>query len=368
MSGAARWREAVLAIVAKDLRLFLRDRFYVLVSVLSLVAFAALFWILPASVQSTASVGVHLPGGHPMLALGMARAAQEGFELVPFDSEEALNDAVAAGDDVLAGLSFPPGFLDDVTAGRETTVRVLLAGEAPEGLRPALGGAVRELAFFAAGDELPVALPDTEDLVVGGEGGGDREPLPLREQLRPLLLFVVLVTEMFALASLVAVELAQRTVSAVLATPVRTGQLLAAKALLGTLLAFGQVLLIAAVTGTLAHAPVLVVVTLLLGAGLVTGVGLLAGAAGQDFVATVFWSMLFIVPLAVPAFAVLFPGTPDLWIRALPSHGLVRVLVGATGHGEGWAEAWPHLAALAGWCAATLGVGSVVLGRRAARV
>lgn len=366
MSDASRSRDAVLAVVAKDLRLFRRDRFYVLVSALSLVAFAALFWVLPASVQSTASVGVHLPGGHPLLALGMARAADEGFELVPFESEEALGDAVAAGDGVLAGLSFPRGFLDDVTAGRETTVRVLLAGEAPDGLRPALSGAVRELAFLAAGNQPPVTLPDTEGLVVGGEGG--REPLPLREQLRPLLLFVVLVTEMFALASLVALELAQRTVSAVLVTPVRTGQLLAAKALLGTLLAFGQVLLVAAVTGTLAHAPALVVVTLLLGAGLVTGVGLLAGAAGQDFVATVFWSMLFVVPLAVPAFAVLFPGTPDLWIRALPSHGLVRVLVGATGHGEGWAEAWPHLAALAGWCAATLAVGSVVLGRRATRV
>jgi ABC-2 type transport system permease protein len=362
---------AVAAIVAKDVRLFARDRFYVLISVMGLVLFVGLFWALPATVETTVRVGVHLPGAETLLrgALvaggpGLAEAAEQGLEVAAYGSAAELEEAVADGD-AAAGLDFPRGFLEDATSGRATTVRVLIAGEAPEGLRPMLDGAVREIAFALAGDEPPVLLPDLREMVLGVDRSGT--PLSLRDQLRPLLIFVVLLMEMFALASLVAVELAQRTVTAVLVTPARVSDLLAAKTVLGATLAFGQALLIVLATGTLAHAPGLILLALLLGAILATGFGLLAGATGGDFVTIVFVSVLFFVPLAIPAFAVLFPGTPAMWIRLLPSHGLVEVLVGTTAYGEGWAEAWPHLVGLAAWGAAIFALATVVLGRRVQR-
>jgi ABC-2 type transport system permease protein len=362
---------AVRAIVAKDVRLFARDRFYVLISVMSLVLFAALFWALPATVEATVRVGVHLPGAETLLrgALaaggpGVTQAAEQGLEISVHRSAADLERAVA-DEEAAAGLDFPPGFLEDVTAGRPTTVRVLLAGEAPEGLRPMLEGAVREIAFAIAGDEPPVVLPDLREMILGVDRSD--APLSLRDQLRPLLIFVVLLMEMFALASLVAIELAQRTITAVLVTPARVGDVLAAKTALGTAMAFGQALLIALVTGTLSHAPGVILLALLLGAVLATGFGLLAGATGGDFVTIVFVSVLFFVPLAIPAFAVLFPGTPALWIRLLPTYGLVEVLVGTTAYGEGWVEAWPYLLGLAAWGAATFGVGTAVLGRRVRR-
>jgi ABC-2 type transport system permease protein len=363
---------AVAAIVAKDVRLFARDRFYVLISALGLILFAGVYWALPATVESTVRVGVHLPGAETLLrgALaaggpGVAEAAEQGLQISVHRSAEDLERAVA-DEEAVAGLDFPEGFLEDVTAGRATTVRVLLAGEAPEGLRPMLDGAVREIAFAVAGDEPPVVLPDLRQMILGVDRAD--APLSLRDQLRPLLIFVVLLMEMFALAALVAVELAQRTVTAVLVTPARISDVLAAKTILGTALAFGQALLIALVTGTLAHAPGVILLALLLGAVLVTGFGLLAGATGGDFVTIVFVSVLFFVPLAIPAFAVLFPGTPALWIQLLPSYGLVEVLVRTAGYGEGWTEAWPYLLGLAAWGAATFGVGTAVLGRRVQRV
>jgi ABC-2 type transport system permease protein len=373
--------DVVAAIVAKDLRLFARDRFYVLISVMTLVLFGALFWVLPSSVETRAPVGVHLPGAQELLEQGLAAAAAQGLgapdepglgqagaqglEIVGYDSPRALEDAVAEGDEVLAGLSFPEGFLRDVTAGRPTTVRVLVAGQAPEALRPALEGAVREVAFAIAGEGLPVTLPALEEMVVGVDRSD--APLSLRDQLRPLLIFVVLLMEMFALAALVAVEIAQRTATAVLVTPARASDLLAAKTVLGTGLAFGQALLISLVTGTLTHAPGLILLALLLGAVLVTGFGLIAGSTGRDFIAIVFFSVLFFVPLAIPAFSVLFPGTPALWVRLLPTYGLVEVLVRTSGYGEGWGEAWPYLAVLAVWCLAAFGAGTAVLGWRVRR-
>ncbi len=361
----AHTRNAVTAIVAKDVRLFLRDRFYLFITVLGLVMFGGLFWVLPATVEEQLPVGVHLPGAEALLEAGLDDAGEEGLDVTVFRSAEALEEAVAAGDDLVAGLDFPADFLAAAAAGRPTTVRVLIAGQAPEGLQGALAAGVREIAHELAGNPLPVTMPELDEMVLGVDRAGD--PVALREQLRPLLIFVVLLMEMFALASLVAIEIAQRTAAAVLVTPARVGDLLAAKALLGTGLAFGQAVLIALVTGTLVHAPALILLALLLGALLVTGFGLMAGATGQDFVAIVFWSVLFFIPLMVPAFAVLFPGTPALWVQALPSYGLVETLVRTTTRGAGWAEVWPYLAVLAAWCAVAFAAGTAVLARRVAR-
>jgi ABC-2 type transport system permease protein len=362
MAGGA---DAVRAIVAKDLRLFARDRFYAFVSVLGIVAYAALFWALPATVEATIGLGVHLPGGEALLQGDLDAAGEEGFDVAVFDSSSALENAVAEGDDVVAGLDFPEGFLQATMAGEATTVRVLLAGEAPVELRDALTALVREVAFALSGEEPPVTIPDAEEIVLGVDRADD--PVPLRDELRPLLIFLVLMVEMFALASLVAVEIAQRTVSAVLVTPARVIDLLAAKGLLGTGLAFSQALLLALVTGALLTAPGVLVVALLLGAVLVTGFGLIAGSIGKDFVAIVFWSVLFFIPLAIPAFSLLFPGSPGLAVRVLPTYGLAEALLRATAHGAGFAETWPHLALLAAWGAAAFVAGAVVLGWRAAR-
>jgi ABC-2 type transport system permease protein len=356
---------AVRAIIAKDLRLFARDRFYAFVSVLGLVAYAIIFWVLPATVETTIAVGVHLPGGEELLTANLDESTEEGLDVVVYDSSAALEAAVLEGEDVAAGLDFPDGFLPATLAGEETTVRVLLTGGAPEELRDALVAGVREIGFAIAGAEPPVTLPSAEEIVLGVDRAGD--PVSLREQLRPLLIFFVLMMEMFALAALVAVELAQRTVSAVLVTPTRVVDLLAAKALLGTALAFGQAVLLALVTGTLAHSPVLLLAALLLGSVLVTGVGLIAGTLGQEFIAIVFWSVLFFIPLAVPAFAMLYPGTPSLWVQALPTYGLAEILLRATAYGEGWAQLWPYVGLLAVWGAVAFAAGAVVLGRRAVR-
>ena len=353
----------VVAIIGKDLRLFFRDRFYLFISALGLVLFGGLFWLLPDTVETELHVGIHAPGLDALLTEAEEDAADDGLALTVVDSVEELETAVADGDELAAGLSFPEDFVAAIAAGDPTTVRLLLSSDAPEGLRSALAGVAREAAFAIAGDDPPVEVPELDAMVLGTDRADD--PLSLREQLRPLIVFVVLMMEMFALASLVATEIAQRTVTAIVTTPARISDVLAAKATLGTLLAFSQAVLIALVTASLGHQPGLVLVTLALGALLVTGVGLLAGASGGDFIAVVFWSVLFFVPLAIPAFAVLFPGTPALWVQALPSHGLVETLVRTTGYGEGWAQAWPYLGVLVAWCVAVLAIGTAVLARRA---
>lgn len=366
--------DRVLAIAAKDLRLFARDPFFTLVSVLGLGFYALVFWLLPATVEESVPVGLHLPGVQPQVLEAVTAGADEGFALRVYPSSRALQDAVREGEQVVAGLDLPAGFLDPALGATAAApgpdaapprVRLLLGGDVPPAVRDALGGVVRELALSLSGQPPPVDLPPAEQLVLGVDRAGD--PVTVREQLRPLLVFFVLLVEMFALASLVAVELAQRTITAVLATPARVVDVLAAKTLLGTGLAFGQAALLAAATLLLATRPGVVLLALLLGAVLVTGLGLLVGSLGQDFLTTVFLSVLLFVPLAIPAFAVLFPGSPAGWVRALPTAGLAEVLVRVTTDAAGFGELWPQLALLAGWGALAWVVGAAILRRRVVR-
>jgi ABC-2 type transport system permease protein len=359
----------VRTILAKDAREFARDRFYVLVSILGLVFYVGIFWVLPSTVEETVGLGIHLEDAGPLLgSLGVeALGSQvEGLEVVAFDSSDDLEAAVADGQQVVAGVDFPAGFLRDVAAGDRVSVRVLLPGDAPEELRPALTGLVREAAFAVAGEAPPVTPPDLQDVVVGTDRTGVQ--VPLRDRMRPLFVFFVLLMEMFALASLVAAEIHQRTITAVLVTPARVADVLVAKATLGTLLAFGQAMLLVFATGSAGRGLPLLTVALLLGAILVTGVALIAGATGQDFVGIVFWSVLFMVPLAIPAFSALYPGSAAAWVQALPTYGLVQVLLGVTAYGEGWGDVLPDLAALTVWGVLVLTAGVLVLSRRVVRV
>lgn len=70
------------------------------------------------------------------------------------------------------------------------------------------------------------------------------------------------------------------------------------------------------------------------------------------------------IPMMIPAFGLLFPGSASLWIRAIPSFGLVETLTGATVYGEGWAESLPNLALLAAWTVAAFVVGLGILKRK----
>ena len=209
-------------------------------------------------------------------------------------------------------------------------------------------------------------MPNEEEVLLGVDRAGDQ--VSLQETMRPLFVFFMLLVEMMALATLVAAEIQQRTVSAILVTPTTVTDFLIAKAILGTVLAFSQAALLMLLIGSFGANSAVLLVALLLGAILMTGFGLWAGSAGRDFISIIFWSMLFLIPLAIPSIAVLFPGTAATWIQALPSWGLVEAIVGATAYGDGFGELARPLISLAGWCVVAFAAGLMVLKRRVVRL
>jgi ABC-2 type transport system permease protein len=334
-------------------------------TILGLVFYVAIYWFLPDTVDETFEVGVHATGFDTLIG-GATRVDGQGIEVTTFDSAEELEAAVSGEGEttVSMGLAFPDDFLAAASEGRVTTVTVYVAGDLPPQLRATMTGLVREIAFAAAGSDLPVTLLAQEEVVLGEDRTGDQ--VSLQQNMGPLLIFFILMVETFALAGLVASEIQSRTVTAVLITPVRMSEFLTAKAIFGTLLAFSQAVLLALLIGMLGTSTIALLITLLLGALLVTGLGLVAGSSGRDFMGILFWSMLFMIPLMVPAIAALFPGTAAAWVTILPSYGLVEAIVRTTAYGDTLIDILPFLAMLAAWCVVTFAAGLFTLRRKVA--
>ncbi len=363
------------AILRKDLREFSRDRLWLVLTIFGLAMFTAVFWLLPASVDETIRVGVY-PADLAETLLALESPADEGqggqgLEVVSFASDGALRAVVGGGKerrgeaaDVAVGLAFPEDFAVRVARGDRATVTVYVQSGVPAEVRGAMESAVREIAYLAAaagaGADPVSVVPVTMSTVVLGEDRAGRQ-VSMQERMRPLLAFFVLMMESMALASLIAVEIQRRTVTALLVTPARLSDVLAAKTILGTGLAFSQAVLLLALTRSFGAGWSVLLAAALLGAVIATGTALISGSAGRDFIGTLFFGMALLLPLAIPAVTVLLPGSVALWVKALPTYGVITALVGVTAYGESWAELWRPLALAALWCVAILGAGLGVL-------
>lgn len=396
-------------LLRKELIAYSRDLVYVGLTIALLIVLPLLFRLMPDSVDESITLAVAPPlptmvreARSELLAGGaspeqLARldeldvAPEEGLDLLGVDSAAQVaglvegtleawrtaEGAIVVRDpatepepagaeraDADIGIAFPAGFIADVVAGEPgIAVTVYADAAVPPEVRAAMGSFVRELANAIAGRELPATFPAEDEIVLGSDRVGDQ--VTLRERMRPLLLFMILLMETFAMASLVSTEVAQRTVTAVLVTPARVSDFLIAKAVFGTILSLSQALIVLAlVGGVTAQNWSLLLTTLLVGAAMFTGVALFVGSAGKDFMGQLFWAMLFTIPLLIPAVATLFPGSAAWWVQAIPTYPIIDLLVGTTLYGATWSDAWPSLAYAAGWLVVLFGAGWITLRRK----
>jgi len=95
-----------------------------------------------------------------------------------------------------------------------------------------------------------------------------------------------------------------------------------------------------------------------------TGVAMVVGSAGRDFIENLFLTVALVIPLAIPAFSALFPGLGAAWVRFVPSYGIMQILTEVTVYGTGIQELMvPLLSALA-WVAGIFVLGILVLSKK----
>ncbi len=383
-------RPAVIwSIVKKDLTDYSRDKLWVFLSLFTLLAMIIVFWMLPDSVDESIAVGVS--GVQDSAAFAALQATEEeGLRLISFENPADLRSVIAGektawrvdnrivvSDDggepteseeltITMGLAFPADFFEATASGRKTTVEVFVDGQVPEEIRTAMSSMVRELAFAVAGNQLPVVAPEEVYVVLGEDRLGNQ--VSPQESFRPLIVFMILLMEMFGMSSLIAREIQNRTVIALLVTPAKTSDILAAKGITGVAMGLSQAVVLLVAVNVLSTQPVLLLVLMLLGAVMVSGTAMIAGTFGRDFMSNLFYGFTFMIPLLIPAFGALFPGSASAWVKVLPSYPLVQGLVNVTMYGDGWADSLNELGMLLAWCVALFSIGWVVLKRKVEKI
>jgi len=346
---------AIRALLKKDLALFMANRFYMLMTIVGLVFYIAMYFILPRTVDETLKLAMYAP---QMPLAFQQLTGQPGADVKLFDSVDSLKQAVQKGD-YQAGIALPPDVLDTWAAGGSPTVSIYCAAGSPPEVADAIVALVKELSYAQTGHALAF---DMQQEVLGPDMLGQQ--VALRDRMRPVLAAFILLLEIMSLASLISVEIEQGTARALLITPMRPAELYAGKALIGLGTALVQVLLFMGVVGGFNHQPLIVLTTLGVGSAMAVGVGFLLAALARDVLAVTGWGVLVFVVLAIPGIGALIPGLLSCWAKVIPSYFLTDTLSRVADYGVGWSDVAGNLAILAGFTALTVVVGVIALRRR----
>lgn len=329
--------QIVRTLIVKDITLFFRNRFFAFISVLGLVAYITIYFLLPNSVDETLRIGIYAPELPPVFD---ELIEAEGLEVQQMDSVQALKSAVLEAE-VTAGYVLPEDIMGVIASGEKPVIQIFFPASLPQEARDIYTIMLKELAFSMVGK--PINIEVTEE-VLGVDLVGRQ--IPIRDRLLPLIAVFVLMMETLGLSTLLSEELENQTLQALLITPLTIRKLFFGKGATGTGMAFIQAVLLIAVTGGLSNQPGLIMLALLLGAFLVTGIGFLLASVGRDLMGILAWGILAILILSLPAIGLLFPGTITNWVKLIPSYYLVDTVNRAINYGISNSDAIRNLGIL----------------------
>lgn len=352
----------VRTLVVKDLMLYFRNRYFALITILGTAIYILLYLALPNSVDETFAVAVYAPSLPDNLSQFLGN---NQMKIASMESEDALREAVISLD-YMAGLVLTPDVLAGILSGAQTQVTVYFVSDAPpemvDALTTVLRFAFNDWHYALRGESLAL---DLQPEMVGVDMLGQQ--IPFRNRLLPLLAVMMLMIEVMGLGSLIAEETTAGTLRALLITPVTVPILFIAKTLMGVLLAFIPALAMMTLTGNMAHEPLLIITTLLLGAVVATGLAFLIASASEGMMTVIAWGMLTIIIMMLPSYGVVFPGTTSDWVRLIPSYYLFDTVHQVVNFGASWSAVLPNLLILSGMGIVILLMGVAVMQRRLAR-
>jgi ABC-2 type transport system permease protein len=345
----------IKALLKKDIRLFVSNRFYFILTAVGLIFYVGAYFILPSKVDEKLSLAMYASVMPPAFAQVLH---QEGAEIHLFADENALKQAVLDGDYQVA-IALPPDIMDTWKAGGKPKIAVYYSTIAPPEISSAIVLLVKELSYAQTGQTLNF-VTDVETLGTDTLGA----QIALRDRMRPLLAVFMLLFEVLTLASLITVEIEQGTARALLVTPMRVSDLFLAKGILGISLALGQALLFMAIVGGFSHQPLIMFTALLIGSMMVVGIGFLLASVARDVMAVTGWGMLILIFFAIPGFGNAIPGLLSNWAKVIPSFYLTDTVNRIANYGAGWSDVAVNLVVLTGFTVVVLLSGMFVLRRR----
>jgi ABC-2 type transport system permease protein len=347
----------IAVLIKKDLSLYFKNRFFALVTVLGLVFYLVVFFLLPKTVDETLELGWYAP---ELPGLVIEELQEEGLILNVYGSDAALQQAVLAGDE-LVGISLPLDFIQQLASGAKPIVIIYFQSSVPDEFRSAYTILLEELGYLLANQSLNV---EVEEVMLGSDMVGQQ--VPPRQRMLPVMVVFILMIESWGLASLISSEAEAGTLRALLVTPLRVEGLFISKGATGMLMAFSQVALLLAIAGGFRNQPLLMILLLLLGSLLVTGLSFLVASVSRDMMSVLGWGMLSMIILAIPSFNILLPGLASNWIKIIPSYYMVDSIYRVINFDSDWNQLGGSMLVLLGFAVAFFSLGVLAMNRRLA--
>jgi ABC-2 type transport system permease protein len=177
---------------------------------------------------------------------------------------------------------------------------------------------------------------------------GDGASVPWEKRLLPLIvLLAIILGGSVVPAALLVEEKQKRTLRALTTTAASLGEVFAAKGLLGVIVSMIMAVITLLLNRAWGPEPLLLLLSLGLGAVMAACIGILLGAFIKDmnmFMTVVKASGIL---LYAPALVYMFPGIPQ-WIgRIFPTYYIIQPALEITQQGGAWADVAPELAVLA---------------------
>jgi ABC-2 type transport system permease protein len=329
----------IFALVRKDISLYFKNKFFAFVTILALVAYIGLFFLMPKTVNEKISLGFYAPSFPDAV---WDHYKSEEVNLFHYSSLDSLKQAVT-DDKASVGFAFPDDFLQKMYSGEQPNAQIFIKSDLPDEYREAYTLVLEEITQQLAGHSLNVT---TNEVVIGTDMAGMR--IPPRNRMLPNLAILILMVETMGLAALISSEVEAGTLRALLVTRLRPIGLFISKGITGVVMAFTQVLLLLVITGGLQQKPGLILTALLLGSILITGISFLVASLARDVMSVIAWGMIAMIVLAIPSFNVMLPGLTTDWIKIIPSYYLIDVLNKVFNYGMGWQAATTNLLVLLG--------------------
>jgi ABC-2 type transport system permease protein len=278
----------------------------------------------------------------------------DGIELTILDDTDVLEQQVERND-LDAGLVLPAGFDQDVRSGARPPLEFYVGGESLASNRIILAVTTVDLVREVEGRAPPV---DVEVVSLG------QEVLPLSERLVPfIVMYALLIAGVFLPSFSLADEREKHTLDALLVTPIKLSEVIAAKGALGFGLAIAMAIVTLWLNGALALQGVALLVVLVVAGLLLVEVGLVYGTASKDVtgVFTLIKGTGFI--LLAPTVFYIFPDWPQWIAKVFPTYWVINPIYEVTINGAGLDVVWSELA-IAGAIIAAMIVPIVLLARR----
>ncbi|MBW1818735.1 MAG: ABC transporter permease [Deltaproteobacteria bacterium] len=328
-----------LKILRKDLRLGPRSPIFMWALIYPVVITLVLQGVFGGLFEPRARLGIVDQGSSGITDL-MSHA--EGIDVTLLKSVPDLKRRVE-GNDLDAGLVLKAGFDTAMRSGRKPLLEFYIGGESLASNRIVLAVTTLDALRRVNGNTSPVEV-EINTL-------GDAEALSLTTRLVPMMvLFALLIAGLFVPAFGLVEERENRTLGAVLITPVRLSEVLAAKAGLGIILAVLMAYVTLLLNGALGPRPAALVIALVVAGVMSAEFGLIYGTVAKDIKALFTLMKTLNVFLLAPVIFYIFPDWPQWIAKIFPTYWLINPIFELTIKGAGLSDVAPELGIALGIC------------------